>query len=204
MRSFEFPTPGKSAKYDGTMYRVVTDIDSRYESLEECKKNAYSLIVPSVPCTAGPPEDTTIPRICVAPSIEACITAIGLLGRFRRCLERNKDAFQYSTIGRETYPILIQEFDNPLIYRPTKNQVPDSKYTGEHWILESVIPDRCSFIWLTANSILWEEIYEFPMTYACKRLYYTDIPAPGMNHPWINGLGHVLDSDEGEETYLTT
>lgn len=199
---------GDYARYEGTMYRVVANIDSMYVNLAQCmdycgiKPFARLTVVPRVPSTAKPPEDMVTARICVAPTVEECITAIGLLGRFRRCLELNDGAMSYSNIGRETYPVLVEEFNRPLVYRPYGEQVADGIYTREHWILVPTTPNRSKIIWLTAKSILWKEVKGFNMGYACKKLHYTDTPKPNMNHPWINGHGHVLESSDEEEPYL--
>ena len=111
------------------MFHVVANIDSRFPSLMAALAvyNYDTPVRPEKIFSAMPGEDAETPRICVAPTIEQCITGIGLLGRFRRCLEANEDAKSYATMGREVYPILVLQFADDLpYYTPTSEQVPDS------------------------------------------------------------------------------
>lgn len=59
-------------------------------------------------------EDQTIPRVCVSNTIDGCLMSVG-----------------YSK--RDTLSVYV--IDEPVaIYRPTRAQVRDAKFTGEVWI----------------------------------------------------------------------
>lgn len=193
--------------YHGTMYRVIANIDSKSPNYKAAMRWYFQpdgkprVVLPVLPESAAPGEDMRTPRICVAPTINNCLTAIGLLGRLRRCLARNEDAFSYMNIGREVYPVLVQEFFGPRVYKPTARQVKDQPWTHEHWILEPLRPKRQYIIWLGMDSITWREAPRMPLGYTCINVRYDLRPPKNSNHPWINGHGHILDSDEEEEIY---
>jgi hypothetical protein len=64
-------------------------------------------------------EDNTTPRVCFAPDVGKCLTALS-----QNCT--NKTYYVYEPDG---------EYD---IYKPNDIAVPDSKITGELWILKPV------------------------------------------------------------------
>lgn len=187
------------------MYHVVASIDSRFQSISEALR-VYNMEHPVYPkriYTAMPGEDSDTQRICVAPTIEQCITGIGLLGRFRRCLAANEDAKSYETSGREVYPILVVQFADDLpYYIPSPKQVPDSVVTNEQWLLEPATPISVQLAWLGMRSILWEEDKRALHGYICGpvQLDYSASPV-NKDHPWLNGRGHILDSSEEEKAY---
>ena len=78
-------------------YHVVANIDTRFKSLAKARAvyNTETPIHPAKIFSAMEDEDSETLRICVAPTIEQCITGIGILGRFRRCLAANEDAKSY-------------------------------------------------------------------------------------------------------------
>lgn len=120
------------------MFHVVANIDTRFTSAREAL-DAYrgKMIYPAVPETRSPYEDAITPRICVCEDVRGCFSAIGLLGRFRRCLAANEDAKSYETTGQEVHPILILHFSDDLsYYRPDANEVPDVEATCECWLKE--------------------------------------------------------------------
>lgn len=185
------------------MFHVVANIDSRFSSLMAALAvyNYDTPVRPEKIFSAMPGEDAETPRICVAPTIEQCITGIGLLGRFRRCLEANEEAKSYATMGREVYPILVLQFADDLpYYTPTSEQVPDSIVTGEQWLLEPAVPTSIRLAWMGMDSILWAEDERALHGYVCAtaKLDYRPFP-PDKDHPWLNGRGHVLDSSEEED-----
>ena len=69
-------------------------------------------------------EDWKTPRICVAPSIDGCVSAI---------VDSILDPY-----GMKFWvhvPInLIDLFNNHDVYCPSVRQVPDAEATGEHWL----------------------------------------------------------------------
>lgn len=184
------------------MYHVVANIDTRFKSLAEARV-AYNTKTPIHPAkifSAMEDEDSETLRICVAPTIEQCITGIGILGRFRRCLAANEDAKSYETDSREVYPILVVKFADDLpYYEPTDEQVPDQSITEERWLLEPAKPVSVQLAWLGMRSIIWREEPRALHGYACNSvdLDYVFFP-PDKDHPWINGRGHVLESSEEE------
>ena len=75
-------------------WRVVANIDSEYDSIQECLDDfrtgaSWKPFLPFIPATRAPMEDDVTPRLPVCARLEDCFTAIGLLGRFRRCLAAN-------------------------------------------------------------------------------------------------------------------
>lgn len=178
------------------MYHITANIDERFRNEEEAFcYYANHIFIPRVPVTHMQGEDSVTKRICVAPTIEDCLSGIGLTGRLHRCLAANEDALSYVTAGREMYPILIAEFsDFEEYYSPTPEQVPDVGMTNEHWILNRAIPESVEIVWLNMFSILWDNSY-CPRCRSVK-LYWR--PLPDATHPWLNGMGHTLDSSEYE------
>lgn len=186
------------------MYHVVANIDTDYCCLKDVLAcyNEYTPIDPWIPCTTGDDEDRTIRRICVCPSIEECFRGIGLMGRFKRCLAVNEDAKSYETLGIEAYPIVVATFYNVGVWKPTEEQVPDCMLTNEHWITNSTIPDRVELLWLHMRSIHWEYDY-IGESYKCTLVnFIPDDKLEYYNHPWINGIGHTLESSENEGYWI--
>ena len=179
------------------MFHVIANMECRFQSVQEAI-DFYSdyTFVPSVPKTHSPDEDLVTPRICVAPTVEDCMTGIGLLGRLRRCLSANDGAKSYSTQGFEIYPIIIVEFDsNEEYYKPSLQQVPDREDTNEYWLMCECKPISLHLVWLDMYSIAWYSEIDLR---AKSVDYYEDVPEWG-NHPWLNGKGHALDSSEMED-----
>ena len=187
------------------LYHVVANIDSIFPTLQEAveKYNNLEPVKPYIPVTAAPGEDKTIPRIPVCETITGCFTSIGLLGRFRRTLSACEDAKSYANAGKEVYPIIIIEFevDERDVYTPTLLQVPDAEYTGEKWLLETTMPKNVCAAWLNMYSVVWDgyQVFNNHAVYRCKSITFTPWDElPKMNHPWLNGKGHVLESSEEE------
>ena len=190
-------------------YHIAVNIDDRFKCAEDALA-AYrgKTIQPMVPYSAMRGEDKTTPRICVCKDIKDCVTAIGLLGRFRRCLAANEDAKSYETNGIEVYPILILGFPDDLdYYGPDGSEVPDVVVTHEMWLLEPATPSLVQLAWVHPRSIIWEELnlklHGVPYTYLCKSielLIAKDGPI-GRIHPWLTGTGHLLDSSQMEDEY---
>jgi ribosomal protein S18 acetylase RimI-like enzyme len=66
-------------------------------------------------------EDNTTKRICFCPTIDQCLTALS-----KNCT------------GMEAYVYQPDDISKYDLYRPTVNEVPDIKITGEVWITEPV------------------------------------------------------------------
>lgn len=179
------------------MYHVAANLEGRFNSVDEALRFYTSVFEAKVPKTRSPGEDAVTPRICVAPTIEDCMSGIGLLGRLRRCLGGNDGAYSYAVAGNEIYPIIIVEFSKDEdYYKPTIDEVPDVDITNEYWIRYDALPISVRLVWLDMYSIKWKSEDKPEI---CKQVEYYDIPPNWGNHPWINGKGHKLDCSEQEE-----
>ena len=128
----------------------------------------------------------------VAPSVEQCLTGIGLQGRLRRCLSANEDAFSYATGGQEVYPIIILTYSpEEEYYAPTEEEVPDVRQTEEHWLCYPAEPIHVELVWLFMYSIEWTGPYRTE----CQSVWTIDEKRPDGDHPWLNGRGHPLECD---------
>ena len=182
-------------------YHVITTADKEFRSADEAVRYfSTTPLEPRIPTHVADGEDTRVPRICVAPSVEICFTAIGLIGAFRRCCAINQDAFDYSTEVLEVYPVIICEFDNIDPYRPSVEEVPDVGLTREGWLFEPTLPDRVYVKWLYPHSIRWNKKALKDRKWVCKSIEFVE-PHVLNKHPWLNGFGNVLDSSEEEPTW---
>lgn len=174
------------------MYHIVTDLETRFKSLKDVL--VPRVLFPSVPVTAAPGEDISTPRVVAAKTIEQCITAIGVLGRFRRCLAGNESCKSYAETLDEAYPVLVLELpDKSAFFKwisPSTDQVPDVKKTHEKWSMAPVPVVRGEIRWLGPYSLKINED-----TCVCRKATFLDGPE-GKDHPWINGRGHPLDSGQ--------
>lgn len=173
------------------MYHVITNLELMFRSLEDALAWAENCpeFSPKIPATAMCGEDLSTPRICGAPKVEDCITALGVTGTFRRCLNADPDAKSYENDG-EAYPVLIAEFDDDLNWiEPTASQVPDVSVTHERWLLEPARPMKVELKWLDAYSLCMRDA---GLRMACTKAKFLDNTS-GYNHPWLDGQGHPLD-----------
>lgn len=176
-------------------YHISYDLELKFDGLADAEAYARSrpVFMPAVPWTAMNGEDRTVPRICVAPTLEGCISAIKPQGAFRRCLNANPDAKSYENDG-EAYPVLIAEFHGVRCEAPSAAQVPDVGTTGERWILDPARPDLIRVAWLDAYSIGIKD--DDPSgNVICTSVRLLEDPS-GYSHPWLDGRGHPLDSSE--------
>lgn len=197
------------------VYHVVTGLDSHFKTLEDAQgflqQQSFSPMIPES-YTSG--EDRTIPRLCVAQSVEDCITGIGVRRVFFRCLEA-WDAPSYISEGQEQYPIGILEIEVPdsEICVPLAQHVPDVDFTHELWIKSDdfEILDR-HIVWLDQYSIDIDDQEENPnnvlvdearhvFEYRCLAVRYSESPYPDKHHPWIDDRGSILMSRESEPYY---
>lgn len=98
--------------------------------------------VPYMPTSAGSSEDRTIPRICVAPSLLACILGIGavewnFIDRHRYIDESEKKTYKGG------YYIYGLKYKAAL--KPNKKLVPDCEMTNEFW-LTSYSPETSEYV----------------------------------------------------------
>lgn len=179
------------------MYRIEANLENRFPDLKTALA-AFSKdieVMPVLPATRNEREDSTTPRICVAPTLEDCITGIGVLGRFRRTLSGNEEAFSYAVKGNEAYPVIVLEFDDDGVYAPTVEQVFDVEMTHERWFLTPKKPKRVRLRWLGMYSVYWKSDDECRI---CKKVRFLRSPK-GYDHPWLNGKGHILESSRRED-----
>lgn len=176
------------------MYHVIANLELKFNNLNQAVRyaSAKPFIIPAIPATMMSEEDRNTPRICVAPTIEDCITAIGLFGTFRRCLNDNPDTKSYEN-DDEAYPILILEFENGGEYTPDKHQVPDVETTHEHWLLNPAKPKKISLKWLNSYSIKIQENENGQAI--CKSVKFLE-STENYHHPWLDGAGHPLESSD--------
>lgn len=193
--------PRKSIKPPKLVYRIIANIDSRFPDAETAMEVCAGVIQPTIPTTIATQwnEDNVTPRICTAGSIKDCFTAIGVTGRFKRCLSGCRDMLSYAHDGLEVYPVLVQTFDGSKAIRPTLKQVPDWPWTNEFWITEPVQPISTELRWLDMYSLHCSEVAGEAAnpSYVCRSFKFVE-PGPENNHPWLNGKGHMLDSNAYE------
>ena len=181
------------------MYHIIADLETRFRNLKEVRQfmqNSY--FTPKIPITHMLEEDQPTPRICVAETIENCVTSIGIVGTFRRCLAENDSAKSYEN-DNEAYPILVVKFPDNLDYiKPTPAQVPDVESTGEYWLLNPARPESIKLKWLSARSIIYDE--NGPKI-TCTKITFLSA-TDGYDHPWLNRKGHPINcSDMGPEPW---
>lgn len=172
---------GKSTR----MYHVMYDLEPRFSSLQQALEFTENLkfISPRVPHTHGMEEETVTPRVCVAPTLELCITAIGAGGRFRRCIET-----RYNN-EREVYPVIVCEVEGNFEKPPTKD-VPDVEFTKELWSRSVVRVKQAELRWLGSDSL--KIAYMGAGELVCRIDWVWD--PSGYLHPWLTeGQGHPLD-----------
>lgn len=197
------------------VFHVVTGLDSRFKSLDKAVQFLESQdFSPIIPESHTDNEDRTLARLCVAKSIEDCVTGIGVRRVFFRCLEA-WDAPSYILDGKEQYPIGIIEIEVPeyRIFSPTPELVPDVEFTHELWIRSSdfQIVNR-SIVWIDQFSVDIDDQEENPdnvlidsvrhvFEYRCLAIRFSETPAADKHHPWLDGMGHTLSSRETESFY---
>lgn len=181
---------GENRERLGSMlYHVSAPLEGRFQSLEEVQLHIAipPIFKPRIPFSRLPGEDNKTPRICLAPSLEDCITGMGV-NLFHRCINDNC----FAVDGREVYPILVSSFwtEDLDLYKPSSEEVPDVEETREIWALNQAIPAYVDLIWLGMDSVFvpWEN------EHICEYVRFFKEPPEWGNHPWLNGKGHNLDS----------
>lgn len=185
------------------MYHVICNLEPMFESLNDAVRYVKRRpeLTPKIPRTAMPLEDRTLPRICLTPSVEGCMTAIGVLGMFRRCLNAHPDTKSYENAD-ETYPVIICEFPdeipgNPYVI-PSEAQVPDVGLTNERWLMMPARPSKMELRWLDQYSL---DIDTNAERTVCTGVKFVENPEK-YHHPWLDGRGHPLDcSDMGGDIW---
>lgn len=104
---------------------------------------------PRTPCVGGPSEPAT-PRICVAPTVAGCLSAVVYC--------RTIPAFVYRTARRVTA-------------EPAEH-VADAHITGEHWILRA-----CTFLRMLVIPV--EVMRQLPMAFPCAESNHSGLQKQG-------------------------
>lgn len=124
-------------------------------------------IYPCIPKSRLDGEDGLIPRICVADTLDGCLTSMGFA---HMCTEEILRAIQheqglYDNLEREgplwnslwkrlRFPFTLLTFkidrEDPALRYPQEltDLVPDAAWTGEHWITRPIILFDIEHIWL--------------------------------------------------------
>lgn len=166
------------------MFHVMYNLESRFASLSDALEYVRYLqtIETRVPLTHGFCEDATVPRVCVAPTVELCLTGIGAGASFRRCIGTTFEN------EHEAYPCIVCEVEGQF-FQPDQDLVPDVGFTQEHWSLSDVEVIRAEVKWLGSNSVKVKVTGSGELVTSVQWL--TDLA--GYHHPWIDGKGHPLD-----------
>lgn len=182
-------------------YHIVTCLEDHFDSIYTAM-NAYRAgvrLIPRIPKSKMKQENAVTPRICVAPTLEQCVTAIGIMGIFRRCCGSEEDAYSYTIAGLEVYPVIVLTFEEDTYYTPTEEDVPDIHDTDELWITHNAAPISVGLKWLNYGSLGVKEIegYDSKSRYVCDRITFVK-PERWHIHPWLTGTGNKLDSSNEE------
>ena len=84
-----------------------------------------TILEPRIPESTLSMEDQVTPRICVAATIQQCLTAI-----------EASSALETEKVDEKIYYVYFTIFDDSITKQPTSDEVPDAYSTGELWILE--------------------------------------------------------------------
>lgn len=175
------------------LYHIETNIEHSYITVFDAVRSLQELEVvePWIPGHTMRGEDETIPRICVAESIEECVLGCDLW-RFHRCCEKVPGMEHFADEMMEAYPIIIQAYavDPADVHKPTPEEVPDADMTGELWLTKPTRPIRREMVWLPMDAITAPEdvVLDVRMLSTEEAIRYM------YNHPWLNQRGHCLDS----------
>lgn len=183
------------------MYHVIANLEKRFKSVDEVLSyySPQHPIYPRIPATRMLCEDSMTPRICVAPTIEDCFTAMGA-DRFLRCMSCHLPFDEKECL--EVYPILLLSFSPWEDYHaPSETEVPDAVVTNEHWLREAAYPETVDLLWLASDSTIWNEIWTEDNNAPgfgqgqeiCTMVDYLEKPPVWGIHPWLDGNGHTLN-----------
>ena len=168
------------------MYKIIANLEGQFNSLEEAKSFATKFVVdmPKMPRNWEDLGESVSPHISVFPTLEDCITFLGI-DNFARCCDTvfNND--------REVFPVLVLDFGDRDDY--VKPSCAGSDEVGEMWLTVPAKPKSASLHWISSSGIEVNDRFgsdEYPVF--CKRVWFSD--PFGMDHPWLNGKGHKLNS----------
>lgn len=118
---------------------------------------------PRIPVHRASSEDTTVNRICAAPTLEGCIAAHPLLAYYAHGYMETEYADPYEQMCR--MHMLLEHGEAGILLRVYHLEVdksltcdddtlkefgyvPDAHQTGEHWILEECVPEKVTYMLL--------------------------------------------------------
>ena len=138
------------------LYHVTTDFHHN------------GIIQPRIPLYRNQEEDNTIPRFCVATSIQGCLTAIpNGSNNLANLLEETDNQLLVMEIDTDTLQIPPHAiYTDTTLYQ--NNLVQDAFVTGEHWITTSFVVPASAMFLITINT--WEEVAESIIPYSITLL----------------------------------
>lgn len=135
--------------------------------------SAFKLVHPAVPANAFQSEDSTIPRVCLAKSLDGCLTALSPsavgINLLWSAVKKHPRGTPISKILSEIFesveiPYTVLEFEvgerEPDFWPTSKvaQYVPDAFYTGECWLLKPAEPVDIRHMWLVSGDIVTSRI----------------------------------------------
>lgn len=140
-------------------------------------------VLPSVPEHTMDRENKTIKRICTAPSLDDCLTALGpnLIGLYActTMMQQHEHQVSLSNILSEvTFPFTVARFEvdrkDPNVFLPGTiiDYVPDAFLTQECWLTKPTVPDTVEQLWLVNGKI--SEEFVLCGGLKCRYLTITD------------------------------
>lgn len=124
-------------------------------------------IYPHIPKNRLNGEDGSIPRICVADTLDGCLTSMGfahtcieeiqrvMLHEQELCDNPKHEAPLWTSLWKRLrFPFTLLTFEidqgDPALRYPDEltDLVPDASWTGEHWITRPTLPFNIEHVWL--------------------------------------------------------
>lgn len=136
----------------------------------------YAPIYPVIPTDTIPGEDKDTKRICTAPTLDDCLTALGPSAIGIKAIQAYMRAFPGKHLDSSliTFPFtdfrFSMRYDDPDLVFPNRQLVPDVYKTDEVWITKPVAPDFCDHLWLVDGKISFSTI-----TWGGEDFLYTTI-----------------------------
>lgn len=116
---------------------------------------------PRVPNNTMDGEDNSIARICVALSLDDCLTGLGPVNIALRFLSENIRQYDNNiNLSDVMLPFTVVKFNldrkDPRVMLPGKvaEYVPDAFSSQECWITKPTIPDEASNLWLVGGTLV--------------------------------------------------
>lgn len=137
------------------------------------------MMTPLVPPNMSPEEPDT-PRVCVAQSIQQCLSSMGDPGG-----GATPEAWICQTElprrARHELSVYVAVVDESIVYTPDVGEVPDSCFTGEQWLIVPTMMYRIAYIWALRQGDfqgLWGYFEPIPPQKWRRHLEHIHIPRP--------------------------